>query len=219
MGAPADLVIGIDTPTLEKTNELMKQCDRILATGGGPMVKAAYSSGTPALGVGAGNAVITVDETADLDDAAEKIRMSKTLDMAASCSSDNCVLLVDAIHDEMLAKLKAKGGLVLDEEQKAKLQKVLWVDGHAQPQDRRPAARDDRGHGRLRHPRGHEVLHRSRDRRRPRSSLLGRETDRHHGALSGEGHRRGDRADQRDPVLSGTGPQLRHLFDAATPTS
>ncbi|HEV2747108.1 MAG TPA: aldehyde dehydrogenase family protein [Allosphingosinicella sp.] len=133
MGAPADLVIAIETPTLEKTNELMKQCDRILATGGAPMVKAAYSSGTPALGVGAGNAVITVDETADLDDAAEKIRLSKTLDMAASCSSDNSVLLVDAIHDEMLAKLVEKGGLVLDDEQKAKLQAVLWVDGVLNP--------------------------------------------------------------------------------------
>jgi sulfoacetaldehyde dehydrogenase len=129
MGAPADLVIAIEVPTLDKTNELMKQCDRILATGGSPMVKAAYASGTPALGVGAGNAVITVDETADLDDAAEKIRISKTLDMAASCSSDNSVLLVDAIYDEMLAKLREQGGLVLDEAQKAKLQAVLWIDG------------------------------------------------------------------------------------------
>ena len=133
MGAPADLVIAIETPTLEKTNALMAQCDRILATGGSPMVKAAYSSGTPALGVGAGNAVITVDETADLDDAAEKIRISKTLDMAASCSSDNSVLLVDAIHDEMLARLQDKGGLILNEEQKAKLQAVLWVDGMLNP--------------------------------------------------------------------------------------
>jgi sulfoacetaldehyde dehydrogenase len=133
MGAPADLVIGIDTPTLDKTNELMKQCDRILATGGGAMVTAAYSSGTPALGVGVGNAVITVDETADLDDAAEKIRLSKTLDMAASCSADNSVLLVDAIYDEMLGKLKEKGGLVLDLEQKAKLQRVLWIDGALNP--------------------------------------------------------------------------------------
>jgi sulfoacetaldehyde dehydrogenase len=133
MGAPADLVIAIETPTLEKTNALMKQCDRILATGGPAMVKAAYSSGKPALGVGAGNAVITVDETADLEDAAEKIRISKTLDMAASCSSDNSVLLVDAIHDEMLAKLQEKGGLVLDAEQKAKLQAVLWVDGMLNP--------------------------------------------------------------------------------------
>lgn len=129
MGAPADLVISIDTPTLDKTEELMKQCDRILATGGNPMVKAAYSSGTPALGVGAGNAVITVDETANLDEAAEKILLSKTLDQAASCSSDNSVLLVDAIHDEMLAKLQEKGGLILNDDQKAKLQAVLWIDG------------------------------------------------------------------------------------------
>lgn len=129
MGAPADLVIGIDTPTLDKTNELMRQCDRILATGGGPMVTAAYSSGTPALGVGVGNAVITVDETADLDDAAEKIRISKTLDFAASCSADNSVLLVEPIYDEMLEKLKAQGGYVLDEDKKAKLQAVLWKDG------------------------------------------------------------------------------------------
>ena len=212
MGAPADLVIAIETPTLEKTNELMKQCDRILATGGAPMVKAAYASGTPALGVGAGNAVITVDETADLDDAAEKIRISKTLDMAASCSSDNSVLLVDAIHDEMLAKLQEKGGLVLDDEQKAKLQAVLWVDGALNAEDRRPAARDDRRHGRLRHSRGHEILHRPRDRHRPRLSLLRREADRHHDALPGEGHRRGDRDDQPHPGLSGPGPQLRHLF-------
>ncbi|HEX8526232.1 aldehyde dehydrogenase family protein [Allosphingosinicella sp.] len=129
MGAPADLVISIDTPTLEKTNELMRQCDRILATGGGAMVQAAYSSGTPALGVGVGNAVITVDETADLDEAAEKIRISKTLDFAASCSADNSVLLVESIYDDMLEKLKAQGGYVLGEEEKAKLQDVLWIDG------------------------------------------------------------------------------------------
>jgi len=130
MGAPADLVIGIDIPSLEKTNELMKQCDRILATGGAAMVTAAYSSGTPALGVGAGNAVVTVDETANLDDAAEKIRISKTLDLAASCSSDNSVILVDAIYDEMLAKLEAKGGYILGADAKAKLQAAIWVDGH-----------------------------------------------------------------------------------------
>ncbi len=130
MGAPADLVLSIDVPSVNKTNELMIQCDRILATGGGAMVTAAYSSGTPALGVGVGNAVITVDETADLDDAAEKIRISKTLDLAASCSSDNAVILVDAIYDDMLSKLVAKGGFILDADAKAKFQNVLWVDGH-----------------------------------------------------------------------------------------
>jgi sulfoacetaldehyde dehydrogenase len=130
MGAPADLVLSIDIPSVEKTNELMRQCDRVLATGGSPMVKAAYSSGTPALGVGVGNAVITVDDTADLDDAAEKIRISKTLDLAASCSSDNSVVLLDAIYDEMLAKLEHQGGYVVTPEEKAMLQGVIWVDSH-----------------------------------------------------------------------------------------
>ena len=131
LGAPADLVIGIETPSLELTNELMAQCDRVLATGGGAMVNAAYSSGTPALGVGVGNAVITVDETANLDDAAEKIHISKTLDLAASCSADNAVLLVDDIYDDMLGKLQEKGGYLVNEEEKAKLQSTLWDDeGH-----------------------------------------------------------------------------------------
>lgn len=130
MGAPADLVISVDTPTIEKTNQLMKQCDRVLATGGSAMVTAAYSSGTPALGVGVGNAVITVDDTADLDDAAEKIRISKTLDLAASCSSDNSVVLFDSIYDSMLDKLIHQGGYVVTPEEKVKLQNTIWVDGH-----------------------------------------------------------------------------------------
>ena len=129
-GAPADLVIGIETPTLELTNELMRQCDRVLATGGGAMVKAAYSSGTPALGVGVGNACITVDDSADLDEAAEKIRISKTLDLAASCSADNSVLVFESIHDELLEKLQHQGGYVLNAEEKRKLQDTLWVDGY-----------------------------------------------------------------------------------------
>ncbi len=131
MGAPADLVIAIETPSLELTNELMRQCDRVLATGGGAMVTAAYSSGTPALGVGVGNAVVTVDDTADLDDAAEKIHMSKTLDLAASCSSDNSVILHNDIYDIMLEKLQAKGGYLVNEAEKAQLQQTLWdSEGH-----------------------------------------------------------------------------------------
>jgi len=130
LGAPADLVIPIETPSVEKTNEVMRQCDRVLATGGGPMVHAAYSSGTPALGVGVGNAVITVDDTANLDDAAEKIRISKTLDLAASCSSDNSVVLFEPIYDVMLEKLVHQGGFVVTGEDKVKLQNTIWVDGH-----------------------------------------------------------------------------------------
>jgi len=142
-GAPADLVIGIETPTLELTNELMNQCDRVLATGGGAMVNAAYSSGTPALGVGVGNAVITVDETADLEDASNKIKLSKTLDLAASCSADNSVILVNKIYDEMISKFQEKGGYLVSEEEKEKLKNTLWDDeGHlntaivAQPADK-----------------------------------------------------------------------------------
>ena len=131
MGAPADLVIAIEIPSLETTNELMQQCDRVLATGGGAMVTAAYSSGTPALGVGVGNAVITVDDTADLDDAATKIHLSKTLDLAASCSSDNSVILVDAIYEPMLERLKAKGGYLCTSEEKEKLRNTIWDEaGH-----------------------------------------------------------------------------------------
>ncbi len=133
MGAPEDLVIGIDTPSLESTSELMKQCDFILATGGPAMVRAAYSSGTPALGVGAGNAVITVDETADLDEAAEKIRISKTLDLAASCSADNSVIAVEAIYDQLLEKLIAQGGYLAAPGDYQKIADVLWEDGHLNP--------------------------------------------------------------------------------------
>ncbi len=129
-GAPADLIIGIETPSIEKTDELMRQCDRVLATGGSAMVKAAYSSGTPALGVGVGNAVITVDDTADLKDAATKIRMSKTVDLAASCSADNAVVLFEAVYDQMLANLQAEGGYLVSPEEKKKLEATMWVDGH-----------------------------------------------------------------------------------------
>ena len=129
-GAPADLVIAIEIPSMELTNELMTQCDRVLATGGGPMVTAAYSSGTPALGVGVGNACITVDDTANLDETAEKIRISKTLDLAASCSSDNSVLIFESVYDDLVEKLKAEGGYVLNEEEKLKLQHTIWHDGH-----------------------------------------------------------------------------------------
>jgi sulfoacetaldehyde dehydrogenase len=94
------------------------------------MVKSAYSSGTPALGVGAGNAVITVDDTADLDEAAEKIRISKTLDLAASCSSDNAVIAFESNVEALLEKLQAQGGYICNAEEKVKLQNIIWEDGH-----------------------------------------------------------------------------------------
>ncbi len=129
MGAPADLVQAIDVPSIELTNEVMAQCDLVMATGGPAMVQAAYSSGTPAYGVGAGNAVITVDETANIKEAAEKIRISKTLDLAASCSSDNSVIAVEEIYDELVAALVAEGGYVAKPGDYEKIAAVLWKDG------------------------------------------------------------------------------------------
>ncbi len=133
-GAPADIIIGIETPSLEKTNELMKQCDKVLATGGNPMVKAAYSSGTPALGVGVGNAVVTVDDDVNVKEVATKIRMSKTVDLAASCSADNSVILMEKIYDQMMQALQDEGGYVVSPEEKKKLQAGMWVDGHLNPE-------------------------------------------------------------------------------------
>lgn len=133
-GAPEDLVIGIEHPSLEGTSALMEQCDVVLATGGGAMVKAAYSSGTPALGVGAGNACITVDETANIEEAASKIKLSKTFDFATSCSSDNNVIAVESIYDELLEKLQAEGGYLVPADEYGQFREALWPDGHLNPQ-------------------------------------------------------------------------------------
>jgi len=129
-GAPEDLLIGIENPSLDITNEVMKQSDLVVATGGGALVRAAYSSGTPAYGVGQGNASVIVDETADLKDAANKIMRSKTFDMATSCSTENSLVVQEGIYDELIANLKAEGGYLVNKEEKAKLQNWMWIDGH-----------------------------------------------------------------------------------------
>lgn len=127
--APLDLVQSISDPTVELTQELMKRVDLVVATGGSAMVKVAYSSGTPSYGVGAGNSVVVVDETADLDDAANKIHLGKIFDNATSCSSENSVVLQDSIYDGMLARFEGLGGRMLNKEEKARLRQVMWPDG------------------------------------------------------------------------------------------
>ena len=126
--APADLISCIVEPTLPLTNELMKQVDLIIATGGQPMVRAAYSSGTPAFGVGAGNAVIIVDKSANLKDAAAKIKASKTFDQAAGCSCDNSVVIHEDVYDEMLKQFAAIGAYLLNAEEKEKLRQAIWPE-------------------------------------------------------------------------------------------
>lgn len=124
--APEDLFISIENPSVSMTNELMKQCDLVIATGGQPMVHAAYSSGTPAYGVGAGNSMIVIDSTADRADAAVKIIASKTFDLAAGCSCDNSIIIHEEIYDDMLEEFKKVGAHRLNDSEKAKIQKAIW---------------------------------------------------------------------------------------------
>lgn len=129
VGAPQDLVQCIEEPSIALTQELMEAVDLVLATGGAGMVKAAYSSGTPAYGVGAGNSVCIVDDTADLEDAAIKIFKSKTFDYATSCSTENSVVIFKNVFDDMLEELQKTGGYLCVGSERDNLEKALWPDG------------------------------------------------------------------------------------------
>ena len=108
VGAPVDLIQYLKEPSIEATQELMRLVDLIVATGGAGMVKAAYSSGTPAYGVGAGNSITVVDETADLKDAAHKIFLSKTFDNATSCSSENSAVIQASVFNQLVGTLRQR---------------------------------------------------------------------------------------------------------------
>jgi sulfoacetaldehyde dehydrogenase len=130
IGAPRDLVQVLPAPvTKDSTYELMRQADLVVATGSQANVRAASTSGTPAFGVGAGNVASIVDETADVADAADKIVRSKIFDNATSCSSENSLVIVDAVRAPLLAALQAQGAVLLDGAQKAQLQALMWPDG------------------------------------------------------------------------------------------
>ena len=130
VGAPRDLVQLLPAPvTKDATFELMRAADLVVATGSQANVRAAYASGTPALGVGTGNVAAIVDASADLADAAAKIARSKTFDNATSCSSENSVVIVDAVYAAALDALRAAGGVLLDADEKARLQRAMWPAG------------------------------------------------------------------------------------------
>lgn len=113
-----------------KTQRLLETADLVVVTGSQDNVRRAYESGTPAIGVGAGNVAVIVDETADLVDAARKITLSKTFDNATSCSSENALIVVDAVYDDFLAALAAEGGAVVPSSQAQAIVSRLWQDGH-----------------------------------------------------------------------------------------
>jgi sulfoacetaldehyde dehydrogenase len=134
VGVPPALVQMLPAPvTREATQELMRRCDLVVATGSQANVRAAYSSGTPALGVGAGNVVSIVDASADLADAAAKIARSKTFDHATSCSSENAVVILAPVYDAMLGALQRAGGVMLDAAEKARLQATMFAGGRLAP--------------------------------------------------------------------------------------
>ncbi|MEO8779696.1 MAG: aldehyde dehydrogenase family protein [Rhodanobacter sp.] len=133
-GAPADLFQCIETPTIPSTQYLMASCDLTLATGGQPMVRAAYGSGKPAYGVGAGNSTMVIDETADVEIAARNTRMSKTSDFGSGCSADGNILIDDRIYDALVKALITEGGFKANQEQAAAIEKVMWdEEGHRLP--------------------------------------------------------------------------------------
>lgn len=135
IGAPEDLVQYVSLTASSKeeskrrSQELMRQADLVLVTGGPGNVKMAYSSGTPALGVGVGNAPVIIDATADIEGAASKVTQSKTFDCATSCSSENALVIDASVYDAMLRALQARGGYLVSGTEKAQLQAAMWQDG------------------------------------------------------------------------------------------
>jgi sulfoacetaldehyde dehydrogenase len=127
-GAPADILQCITNPSIPMTHELMKRADLVIATGGRPMVKSAYSSGTPAYGSGAGNSTMIFDETTNVEEAAHNTMLSKTSDYGSGCSSDGNLIISDQVFDSMVAQLQQEGGYLATDEQREMLKKVMWDD-------------------------------------------------------------------------------------------
>ena len=128
-GAPKDIIGWIDIPTLEMTNMVMREADIILATGGPGMVKAAYSSGKPALGVGSGNTPAVIDTSADIVLAVNSIIHSKTFDNGMICASEQSVIVLDEIYDQVKEEFNKRGCYFLDEEQIDKVRKTIIING------------------------------------------------------------------------------------------
>jgi sulfoacetaldehyde dehydrogenase len=129
IGLPEDLVQILPPPaSKDMTQALMEAADLVVVTGSQDNVRRAYACGTPAIGVGTGNVPVIIDETADLDDAAQKVCASKIFDNATSCSSENSVVALDAIYDQAIAALERAGGYMASPIEKERIQRKLWQD-------------------------------------------------------------------------------------------
>jgi sulfoacetaldehyde dehydrogenase len=130
LGVPEDVLQVVERPNIPLANELMAQCDLTIATGGPAMVKAAYGSGKPAYGVGAGNATMVIDETANVEEAARNTRISKTNDNGSGCSADGNLIVDSRVYGALLAQLQHEGGYLVGDDEKARLQAAYWdADG------------------------------------------------------------------------------------------
>ena len=131
-GAPVDLVQAIEPEyvSIESSQQLMKQVDFILATGGTPMVRQAYSSGVPAIGVGTGNVITLVDGTTNLDDVADLIVRSKSFDYATSCSTENNIIVFESCYEDFVAAMAKQGAAIIREDSpdKQKMLKAIWPE-------------------------------------------------------------------------------------------
>ena len=128
-GAPENIISWIDVPSLDLTNLLMKKSDIILATGGPGMVKSAYSSGTPSLGVGAGNTPAIIDSSADVIQAVNSVIHSKTFDNGMICASEQSVIVSEDIYDQVKDEFVKRGCYILSEDETEKLRKVIIING------------------------------------------------------------------------------------------
>ncbi len=173
IGLPEDLVQILPPPaSKDMTQALMQAADLVVATGSQDNVRRAYSSGTPAIGVGTGNVPVIVDETADLDDAARKICASKIFDNATSCSSENSVIIVDAVYEPTMAALERVGGYRASGTEKERIQRALVAGRQAEPHADR--ARRRRVGARLRSAGGGRSRRNSSWWRRPGSAATSR---------------------------------------------
>ena len=133
-GAPEDLLQCLERPSIPAAQYLMTRADLVQATGGRDMVRAAYSSGVPAYGVGAGNSTMVIDETADVAEAARNTRLSKTSDFGSGCSADGNLIVETTIYDALRDCLIEEGGYVVAGEERERLRSTLWDDeGHRTP--------------------------------------------------------------------------------------
>jgi acetaldehyde dehydrogenase/alcohol dehydrogenase len=129
-GAPDNIIGWIDEPTIELSQHIMSNSDLILATGGPGMVKAAYSSGKPAIGVGAGNTPAIIDETAHIKMAVNSILLSKTFDNGVICASEQSVIVIESVYDEVKKEFEERGAYILKEDEIDRVRKVILINGN-----------------------------------------------------------------------------------------